>query len=327
MIDNQNYTPLPTIPVVDPVPSGIQRPLWSVMIPTYNCAEFLVQALQSVLSQDPGPEHMQIEVVDDCSTLDDPEKVVREIGMGRVTFYRQPKNGGVTNSFNTCIRRSRGHLVHILHGDDYVLDGFYRKTESEFNENQSVSLIASRSFFVDELNIIQGVTKHILSLSNASKNPAEFFYECPIQCPGVVVRRKFYENLGGFDHSLLHSADWEMWTRAIGSSGGVVLSDVLACYRQTSGNDTGRLMKTAENLRDYERLASIFEARYDEYNLKKGMKMISEKALQQAARFKSLGDYEAEKKNLKYWKSRTPLMFRIMKYASVIIKESVFNQR
>ena len=38
------------------------RPLWSVMIPTFHCARFLRQTLESVLSQDPGPDVMQIEV-------------------------------------------------------------------------------------------------------------------------------------------------------------------------------------------------------------------------------------------------------------------------
>jgi glycosyltransferase involved in cell wall biosynthesis len=54
--------------------------------PDYNCASYLRETLASVLAQDPGPEHMQIEVIDDCSTKDDPQAVVREMGMGRVSF-------------------------------------------------------------------------------------------------------------------------------------------------------------------------------------------------------------------------------------------------
>lgn len=54
-------------PTVLPVSTDVQRPLWSVMIPSYNCAKYITKALESVLMQDPGKDKMQIEVVDDCS--------------------------------------------------------------------------------------------------------------------------------------------------------------------------------------------------------------------------------------------------------------------
>ena len=61
-------------------PAGeLARPRWSVMIPTFNCAERLRVTLAGVLVQDPGPEQMQIEVVDDCSTDDDPADILRAI--------------------------------------------------------------------------------------------------------------------------------------------------------------------------------------------------------------------------------------------------------
>src|SRR5512147_512884 len=91
---------------IPPVPDGISRPLWSVMIPTYHCARFLPRTLESVLIQDPGSDLMQIEVVDDGSTLDDPESVVSEVGQGRISFYRQSHNVGHTRNFETCLRRA-----------------------------------------------------------------------------------------------------------------------------------------------------------------------------------------------------------------------------
>src|SRR5471032_702764 len=100
--DGVNFDP----PRIDPVPEGVHRPQWSVMIPTFNCAKYLWQTLESVLAQDPGTDQMQIEVVDDCSTKDDPEALVREIGQGRVAFHRKPQNEGAIRNFNTCIQRS-----------------------------------------------------------------------------------------------------------------------------------------------------------------------------------------------------------------------------
>jgi Glycosyl transferase family 2 len=103
-----------------------------------------------VLAQDRGPDHMHIEVVDHASTADDPAAVVAEVGEGRVAFWRKEPNEGPIANFNTCISRSRGVLVHILHGDDYVADGFYWTIEQMAAESPDVGLYATRHFLVDE---------------------------------------------------------------------------------------------------------------------------------------------------------------------------------
>src|SRR6478609_217580 len=79
--------------------NGGNRPLWSVMIPTYNCTNYLKQTLESVLAQDPGQDKMQIEVVDDCSIDGDTRALVEEIGKGRIGFFRQEKNIGSLRNF------------------------------------------------------------------------------------------------------------------------------------------------------------------------------------------------------------------------------------
>ena len=124
-----DFDPTTPPPAIAAVPEGVHRPRWSVMIPTFNCANYLRQTLESLLSQAPGPDEMQIEVIDDCSTKDDPEAVVRDVGKGRVDYHRKPQNEGAIANFNTCIERSRGDLVHILHGDDWILPEFYKTIE------------------------------------------------------------------------------------------------------------------------------------------------------------------------------------------------------
>ena len=116
---------------IPPVPES-DRPLWSVMIPVYNCAAYLPETLRSVLQQAPGPDEMQIEVIDDHSTDADVEKLVKEIGRGRIAYCRQPQNVGSVRNFETCLNRSTGHIIHLLHGDDKVRPGFYEKMFSLF---------------------------------------------------------------------------------------------------------------------------------------------------------------------------------------------------
>ena len=149
---------------------------------------------------------MQVQVVDDCSTDDDPERVVEEFGRSRVEFHRKVKNEGATRTFNTCIQQSVGHLVHILHGDDGVVDGYYEYISKLAKRYPDLGLYAARSFLVNEQSIIIGVTGRICELEQPGNTVTPFFYTTPIQFAGVTVRRCSYETLGGFRTDLVHMA-------------------------------------------------------------------------------------------------------------------------
>ncbi len=121
-------------PVIAPLPDNAVRKLWSVMIPVYNCSDYLPQALQSVLDQDMGEDLMQIEVVDDCSTDADIENMVKEMGKGRVSYFRQPVNVGSLRNFETCLNRAHGKYIHLMHGDDKLINGFYKEITALFEK-------------------------------------------------------------------------------------------------------------------------------------------------------------------------------------------------
>lgn len=281
-------------PRVEPIAPGVERPLWSVMIPAYNCAKYLRPCLESVLAQDPGTDRMEIEVVDDCSTEDDPKAVVREMGKGRVKFHRKSRNEGVTANFNTCVQRSSGELVHILHGDDYVLPGFYRALEDLAECQPTVSFFHARSLVVDESGKTEGISPPIVNLERPGNEVAPFFYSNPFRTAGVVIRRAFYEQQGGFNPKFVHVADWEMWVRAILLGTGVCSNDTLATYRSFAGNDTARLVRTGTNLVDCLRLADHWVAcGMPGFDLRSFRDMISSGAAIWAEVFRKAGDTEA----------------------------------
>ncbi|WP_052754503.1 glycosyltransferase [Calothrix sp. 336/3] len=248
-----------SIPKIEPV-LETSRPFWSVMIPTYNCAEYLRETLKSVLAQDPGAEYMQIEVIDDFSTKDDSEAVVREIGEGRVTFYRQPQNSGIAINFTTCIQRAKGQWVHILHGDDMVAPGFYRQMQASLEKQETVGAAFCRQIFVDENTQWQGLsyleqlnpgilTNFIERLAIAQR----------IETPSIVVRRDVYEKLGGFHLELSHAADWEMWKRIATYYPVWYEPQPLVYYRRHGASDTSRLLTTGANVVDKRKSIEITE--------------------------------------------------------------------
>jgi GT2 family glycosyltransferase len=252
---------VPQRPPVPPVPPSTARPRWSVMIPTYNCARYLETTLRSVLGQDPGPDVMEILVVDDHSTSDDPEEVVRDVAGGRVGFHRQPRNVGHVRNFNDCLHRARGEWVHLLHGDDWVGDGFYATADAALHQRPDLAAFLCRYRHVHDGTgqcadgPLQAAGAGVLSdwLERLAQGQR-------LQAPSIAVRRRVYERVGGFDLGLSgFGEDWEMWLRV--AAEGPVWWDPkpLAYYRVREGSlsDRSRLRR---NVADMHRVMQLNRA-------------------------------------------------------------------
>lgn len=240
-----------------PMRESQAAPRWSVMIPTHDCAGYLRHALGSVLAQDPGSDVMQIEVVDDHSTSDDPAAVVAELARDRAGFFRQPRNVGHVANFNTCIARARGDLVHILHGDDAVEPGFYAAMEGAFAD-PAVGAAFCRQRIMNEYGRIIGLSK----LERATPGVLEGWIDTigagqRLQTPAMVVRRSVYEQVGGFDPRLSYCEDWEMWVRIAAAFPVWYEPQPLAVYRMHTASSSGQKMRTGENIRDLRRGVEI----------------------------------------------------------------------
>lgn len=276
MIDENQYRT-----TISPVLDGEPRPLWSVSIPTYNCARYLRETLASVLAQDPGPDIMQIEVVDDHSTQDDPAAVVEELGRGRVGFYRQTENVGYIRNFETCLQRSRGKLIHLLHGDDYVRHGFYRKLQQAFDENPEIGAAFCRHIYMDEHGHWDSISLLERPESGILNNWLEQIAGGQrLATPSIVVRRDVYEKLGGFDRRISYAGeDWEMWVRIAAHYPFCFEVEPLAAYRmKRPGSLTEHSACTGEIVQDMRTATEIIESYLPKYLPKTLASQLSNKA-------------------------------------------------
>jgi glycosyltransferase involved in cell wall biosynthesis len=246
-------------PAVTPV-NGTNRPLWSVMIPTYNCTRYLKQTLESVLVQDPGPDKMQIEVIDDCSNDGDVKALVEEIGKGRIGFFRQEKNMGSLRNFETCLNRSNGYLVHLLHGDDLVSEGFYNEIKRLYDNFPGIGAAFTRYAYIDHNGVITPPGKKLLEEPGILEDfLAQIAQRQMLQAVSIVVRRDVYEHLGSF-FAVHYGEDWEMWIRIAAHYQVAYSPNCLAIYRGGQGHTesiTSNFLKTGQNLRDITKVIEI----------------------------------------------------------------------
>jgi hypothetical protein len=195
--------------------------------------------------------------------------------------------------------------VHILHGDDFVLPGFYEKMRRA-TESADVAMACCRAFVVDESDAIDSLSPRIGSLESPGRDVTAFCYNNPFLTPAVVIRRSIYEAEGGFREELIHVADWDMFVRAIRLGAGLAVNEPLASYRLFAANDTSRLMRTGENLRDYLRLSEVFAAAAADFDMARFRHAVASRARGQADAARERGDLEAAEANEKVWLELVP---------------------
>jgi glycosyltransferase involved in cell wall biosynthesis len=219
------------------------------MIPVHNCADYLARALPEVLAQLADRADAEIIVVDDASA-DQPGTVVARIAGDRVQYRPNPGHLGAVGTFNRCLDLATGELVHLLHGDDEVLPGFYAAME-EALADPSVSAAVCRAEDVDADSSPLYVTRSYRQGTGVWTDALDALaVSNRVRAPGIVVRRAAYEEVGGYRAELPHAADWEMWTRLAAHGPVVFVDQVLARYRRHAGSDTSERVRTGANVRE-----------------------------------------------------------------------------
>ena len=224
--------------------------MWSVMIPVYNCSQYLTECLHSILAQGIPEQEMQVEVVDDASTDADVAGLVSAVGKGRVKYYRQPENVGSLRNFETCLNRAQGQLVHLLHGDDKVRDGYYAAMSRLFQAHPEAGAAFCRHSCIDETGEMlyeqrpemqqDGVLQDwLLKIAERQR----------IQYAAITVRREVFEKLGSF-YALTYAEDWEMWARIARHYPMAYTPEVLADYRKHPGSISGLKYLSGHHIKD-----------------------------------------------------------------------------
>jgi glycosyltransferase involved in cell wall biosynthesis len=244
---------------IAPIGDNVSPQLLSVVLPVYQPNHFLADALQSVLGQDMGESTMQIAVVDDASPSRDVLSILNEVDpTGRVELYRITKNQGLAGSWNQCIRIARGEVVHILHQDDWVDDGFYRRLLPAFARPAVGMAFCRHAIATSRDNIVRVSHREAWRAGVRSNWLKKIAERQRIQCAATLVRRSIYEQWGGYRSDLCYALDWEMWVRIAAHFDVWYEPRMLAFYRRHAESETERLSKSSQLDLDVLKTIEIF---------------------------------------------------------------------
>jgi glycosyltransferase involved in cell wall biosynthesis len=177
----------------------------SVVIPTWNRAELLSRALDSVLAQTRSPE--EIIVVDDGSTDDTASRV--RTGYPEVRLIEQP-NAGVSAARNAGIRAASGTWIAFLDSDDRWLPEKLALQLEALRANPELLLCHSDEIWIRRGRRVNPMKKHRKCGGRIFERALPL---CVISPSSAIVHRSLFDIVGLFDESLPACEDYDLWLR------------------------------------------------------------------------------------------------------------------
>ena len=183
----------------------MRMPKVSVIMPAYNNAGYIQEAVESVLAQT-WPD-WELIVVDDGST-DDTARVLRRFE--GVIRYIYQENRGSAGARNTGIRASSGQFIAFLDGDDLWMPEFLAVQVQAFQEAPDMEVMYSWWCYIDE-------DGHQLPEQGVYRGKGQLLKEFALRnlFPVItaLVPRQCINRVGLFDQSLRTREDWDFWLR------------------------------------------------------------------------------------------------------------------
>ncbi|AFL75874.1 glycosyltransferase [Thiocystis violascens] len=210
---------------INPVTTA--RPLISVVMPCYNAALYLEEAVGSALGQSYG--NVEVVIVDDGSTDGSAEIAARLAAAhpDRILLDYTDRVGPFP-ARNQALKKIRGELVAFLDADDWWAPTALEKLYA--------SLIASNAdmAYCGWQNVGEGIVAepYIPPAYEQEDAVAHFVRTCPLPIHGALIRRDLVTRLGGFSERRYSAMDYDFWLRALAETRRMVrVPEVLAFYR------------------------------------------------------------------------------------------------
>ncbi|MBA1438790.1 MAG: glycosyltransferase [Epsilonproteobacteria bacterium] len=228
--------------------------LVTVVIPAYNHAKYIQEAIDSVIDQ--TYKNIELIIINDGSSDKTHEKIMEKEEACRNRFvkftYLNRENKGLINTLNEALNLTHGEYFSMLGSDDYYYRNKIEKQIDFFKNNVQYALHYGNVTFVNSKSQIikNGKTKSFKSGFVFDK----LIYKNFIPLPSVMVKTKIVKEIGGFD-TRFFLEDYPLWLKIAKKYKIGFTTDSLTHYRvhntQASGNILKMIKETEKILLDW----------------------------------------------------------------------------
>ena len=223
-------------------------PRVSVVIPTHNTANYIVQAVESVLNQ--TCRDFEVIVVDDGSS-DNTHDVLTPYQDHIQYVWQENQERAVAR--NHGLKLAQGELIAFLDADDVWMPDKLSRQVALLDEHPDAVLatVIARNIGPDGRRIKFWGSAYIAGEPEGpvevQRHGPEILFGSPLIPSAVMVRREALDRVGLFDTRAVPNEDWEMWIRLSGLGSFVYLSEVLCQYR-TYGTPQELRRRTSDHI-------------------------------------------------------------------------------
>ncbi|MHA6531277.1 glycosyltransferase family 2 protein [Paenibacillus sp. BAC0078] len=196
----------------------------SVLMPVYNVAPYIEEAICSILTQ--TYKDFELLIIDDGST-DGTLNIIRKFGDSRIKVIEHSTNLGLIETLNQGIDLCTGEYIARMDGDDIALPHRLERQVTFMDIHQHCGVCGSQVRFLGK----DGVSTKPL---NHEEIRCWQLFHCTIVHPTAMIRKSVLENHGIRYLYYYHAEDYEIWNRLAAVTQVVNLPDVLLMYRQHS---------------------------------------------------------------------------------------------
>lgn len=222
-----------------PQAAAQKAPFFSVIIPAYNCADFLREALQSLREQ--TCKNFEVIIADSCSS-DGTDKVAEDFPDLVHTVCTIPLIGNIAASRNLAAAHASAPWLAFLDADDFWTPGKLARVMDAIQAHpQAIAFCHAENIFRDGCVI----GRQCYGPRGPHLPSSLLFGGNAYSTAATVLRRDIFEQVGGFDEnpSIVTAEDYDLWIRISPLGESIFLPDVLGCYRLHGGNSTAKLRR------------------------------------------------------------------------------------
>ncbi|GIP19102.1 glycosyl transferase family protein [Paenibacillus montaniterrae] len=230
----------------------------SVIIPIHNGAEFIEQCLESVLKQKENIH--EIIVVNDGSTDGTSDILKRYSDQIKIVSFNQKR--GVSVSRNNGVILSQSDWILFLDADDILSDDFVKKYIFTLNkEPNDTILVYSKAIEITKEGNITNIIYEGFDMLNGTAFGHEIVRN-RILLTGTMVKRDLFLNVGGFNETLTHGEDWDLWLRLSKYGAFKYASTTVVFIRRHESNSSAKLNRMLEAEKTIIKQYSLREIKY-----------------------------------------------------------------